>query len=213
MNTSHVAYVPDSLIVTGRCGFSAFSLREVGGAYVPSVRLKEEYPLYMSVTLKEGWPLCVLVSVKEAWLLCVAEVKHLTSFILFVSGGAEETGRRSWDELHHVGLPEDVDVRSLFDESGDRLRHGPFSRVIPGNAFIRNTQMCLHYCLCLCRSMLGPSAVCSVVGGRVSGGGPITALRGQSHPLREHRGEDVLALTPKQEKPFYFTVPVNKDKL
>ncbi|XP_047675166.1 histone-lysine N-methyltransferase 2C isoform X3 [Tachysurus fulvidraco] len=39
------------------------------------------------------------------------------------SGGAEEAGRRSWDELHHVGLPEDVDVQSLFDESGQCWAH------------------------------------------------------------------------------------------
>ncbi|KAM9500181.1 histone-lysine N-methyltransferase 2C isoform 4-T4 [Clarias gariepinus] len=39
------------------------------------------------------------------------------------SGGAEDAARRSWDELHHVGLPEDVDVRSLFDESGQCWAH------------------------------------------------------------------------------------------
>ncbi|XP_060784206.1 histone-lysine N-methyltransferase 2C isoform X2 [Neoarius graeffei] len=39
------------------------------------------------------------------------------------SGGTEESGHRSWDELHHVGLPEDADVQSLFDESGQCWAH------------------------------------------------------------------------------------------
>ncbi|XP_049337977.1 histone-lysine N-methyltransferase 2C isoform X4 [Astyanax mexicanus] len=39
------------------------------------------------------------------------------------SAGADDTGGRSWDELHHVGLPDDVDVRSLFDESGQCWAH------------------------------------------------------------------------------------------
>ncbi|TSL47723.1 Histone-lysine N-methyltransferase 2C [Bagarius yarrelli] len=36
-------------------------------------------------------------------------------------GGAVEVGHRSWDELHHVGLPEDVDVQSLFDKSASEV--------------------------------------------------------------------------------------------
>lgn len=46
-------------------------------------------------------------------------------FILFSRGGAEAAAHRSWDELHHVGLPEDVDIESLFDESGNH-KHGSF---------------------------------------------------------------------------------------
>ncbi|XP_035392361.1 histone-lysine N-methyltransferase 2C isoform X2 [Electrophorus electricus] len=39
------------------------------------------------------------------------------------SSGAEESCSRSWDELHHVGIPDDVDVRCLFDESGQCWAH------------------------------------------------------------------------------------------
>ncbi|XP_052467050.1 histone-lysine N-methyltransferase 2C isoform X1 [Carassius gibelio] len=39
------------------------------------------------------------------------------------SVGAEEGGGRFWEELHHVGLPDDIDVRTLFDESGQCWAH------------------------------------------------------------------------------------------
>uniref|UniRef100_A0AAR2IYS0 [histone H3]-lysine(4) N-methyltransferase n=1 Tax=Pygocentrus nattereri TaxID=42514 RepID=A0AAR2IYS0_PYGNA len=39
------------------------------------------------------------------------------------SAGTDEAGSRSWDELHHVGLPDDTDVHSLFDESGQCWAH------------------------------------------------------------------------------------------
>ncbi|KAL7879433.1 hypothetical protein SRHO_G00016870 [Serrasalmus rhombeus] len=39
------------------------------------------------------------------------------------SAGTDEAGSRSWDELHHVGLPDDIDVHSLFDESGQCWAH------------------------------------------------------------------------------------------
>ncbi|XP_072544552.1 histone-lysine N-methyltransferase 2C isoform X3 [Salminus brasiliensis] len=39
------------------------------------------------------------------------------------SAGADDAGSRSWDELHHVGLPDDIDVQSLFDESGQCWAH------------------------------------------------------------------------------------------
>uniref|UniRef100_A0A671RS73 [histone H3]-lysine(4) N-methyltransferase n=1 Tax=Sinocyclocheilus anshuiensis TaxID=1608454 RepID=A0A671RS73_9TELE len=42
---------------------------------------------------------------------------------LSCSVGAEEGGGRFWDELRHVGLPDDIDVRTLFDESGQCWAH------------------------------------------------------------------------------------------
>ncbi|XP_062849822.1 histone-lysine N-methyltransferase 2C isoform X2 [Trichomycterus rosablanca] len=39
------------------------------------------------------------------------------------SAGADDAGRGLWDELHRVGLPEDVDARSLFDQSGQFWAH------------------------------------------------------------------------------------------
>ncbi|XP_016320042.1 histone-lysine N-methyltransferase 2C [Sinocyclocheilus anshuiensis] len=39
------------------------------------------------------------------------------------SVGAEEGGGRFWEELRHVGLPDDIDVRTLFDESGQCWAH------------------------------------------------------------------------------------------
>ncbi|XP_036452981.1 histone-lysine N-methyltransferase 2C isoform X2 [Colossoma macropomum] len=39
------------------------------------------------------------------------------------SAGTDEAGSKSWDELHHVGLPDDIDVHSLFDESGQCWAH------------------------------------------------------------------------------------------
>ncbi|XP_016139199.1 histone-lysine N-methyltransferase 2C [Sinocyclocheilus grahami] len=39
------------------------------------------------------------------------------------SVGAEEGGGRFWDELRHVGLPDDIDIRTLFDESGQCWAH------------------------------------------------------------------------------------------
>ncbi|GAA6080685.1 histone-lysine N-methyltransferase 2C isoform X1, partial [Tachysurus ichikawai] len=53
----------------------------------------------------------------------LCDTDFLPLSVACASGGAEEAGRRSWDELHHVGLPEDVDVQSLFDESGQCWAH------------------------------------------------------------------------------------------
>ncbi|XP_077069572.1 histone-lysine N-methyltransferase 2C isoform X1 [Siphateles boraxobius] len=39
------------------------------------------------------------------------------------SVGAEEAGGRFWDELRHVGLPDGIDVRTLFEESGQCWAH------------------------------------------------------------------------------------------
>uniref|UniRef100_A0A8C2KDP1 [histone H3]-lysine(4) N-methyltransferase n=1 Tax=Cyprinus carpio TaxID=7962 RepID=A0A8C2KDP1_CYPCA len=39
------------------------------------------------------------------------------------SVGAEEGGGRFWEELRRVGLPDDIDVRTLFDESGQCWAH------------------------------------------------------------------------------------------
>ncbi|XP_073705573.1 histone-lysine N-methyltransferase 2C [Garra rufa] len=39
------------------------------------------------------------------------------------SVGAEEGGGKFWDELRHVGLPDSIDVRTLFDESGQCWAH------------------------------------------------------------------------------------------
>ncbi|KAI4898222.1 hypothetical protein NFI96_005840, partial [Prochilodus magdalenae] len=39
------------------------------------------------------------------------------------SAGADDPGSRSWDELHQVGLPDGIDIHSLFDESGQCWAH------------------------------------------------------------------------------------------
>ncbi|XP_051556784.1 histone-lysine N-methyltransferase 2C isoform X3 [Myxocyprinus asiaticus] len=39
------------------------------------------------------------------------------------SAGTEDASGRFWDELRHVGLPDDIDVQSLFDESGQCWAH------------------------------------------------------------------------------------------
>ncbi|RXN27847.1 histone-lysine N-methyltransferase 2C-like protein [Labeo rohita] len=39
------------------------------------------------------------------------------------SVGPEEGGGRFWDELRHVGLPDGIDVRTFFDESGQCWAH------------------------------------------------------------------------------------------
>ncbi|XP_051555188.1 histone-lysine N-methyltransferase 2C-like isoform X3 [Myxocyprinus asiaticus] len=39
------------------------------------------------------------------------------------SAGTEDASGRLWDELRHVGLPDDIDARSLFDESGQCWTH------------------------------------------------------------------------------------------
>ncbi|XP_076829212.1 histone-lysine N-methyltransferase 2C isoform X14 [Brachyhypopomus gauderio] len=39
------------------------------------------------------------------------------------SSGGEESDSRSWDELHQVGVPDDVDIRCLFDDSGQCWAH------------------------------------------------------------------------------------------
>lgn len=46
------------------------------------------------------------------------------------------------------------------------------------------------------RSVLRSPAVCSLVRGGVSRGGPVAALRGQSHRLRKHTGAHSLTLLP-----------------
>lgn len=71
-----------------------------------------------------GVAFCIFVRLMK-FKLCDTDFLPLS--VACASGGAEEAGRRSWDELHHVGLPEDVDVQSLFDESGDQQR-GAFTQ-------------------------------------------------------------------------------------
>lgn len=49
-------------------------------------------------------------------------------------------------------------------------------------------------CSCVHRSVLRTPAVCSLVRGGVSGGGPVAALCGQSHRLRKHAGRSLTLL-------------------